>query len=126
MISYIMRSFLQQYSTLLCLLSGISTGIYTTNGAEAVHYVLEHSQSNIVVVEDDAQLRKVLAVRDRLPHLKAAVQYRGAPRDCNQSDDFPIVSVDSGQLFYSIIFIYRCYHLYHCVVSTSYFAAYGN
>ncbi len=57
---------------------GFSAGIYTTSSAEAVHYVLADSEANVAVVEDDAQLQKVLAVRARLPHLRAIVQYSGA------------------------------------------------
>ncbi|KJE88677.1 long-chain-fatty-acid-CoA ligase [Capsaspora owczarzaki ATCC 30864] len=56
---------------------GFAAGIYTTNSPEACHYVAEHSRANIIVVEDDRQLQKILAVRDRLPNLKAIVQYTG-------------------------------------------------
>lgn len=53
---------------------GLSAGIYTTNSAEAVFHVLDKAQANIVVVDDAAQLEKVLLVRSRLPKLKAIVQ----------------------------------------------------
>ncbi|XP_033749841.1 long-chain-fatty-acid--CoA ligase ACSBG2-like isoform X2 [Pecten maximus] len=56
---------------------GLGTGIYTTNTAEACQYVLEDSQSNIAVVENNAQLQKIVAVWDNLPHLKAIIQYTG-------------------------------------------------
>lgn len=58
---------------------GIATGIYTTNSPEACHYILDHSRANIVVVENAEQLQKILTIRDRLPHLKAIVQYLGTP-----------------------------------------------
>ena len=77
------------------------TGVYTTNTTEAVHYQLKHSMTNIAVVDGKAQLEKVdvgkmidnhdhvgdddlmvmmmshqvLAVRDKLPDLRAIVQY---------------------------------------------------
>lgn len=57
----------------------MGTGIYTTNSAEAVAYVLESSNSNVCVVENDIQLQKVLSVWDNLASLKAIVQYRGKP-----------------------------------------------
>jgi long-chain-fatty-acid--CoA ligase ACSBG len=60
---------------------GISVGIYTTNSPEACHYVLNDAECQIAVVENDFQLRKILAVRDRLPHLKTIVQYKGQPMD---------------------------------------------
>jgi len=54
---------------------GVVTGVYTTNTPEAVAYQLRHSQTNIAVVDSDAQLQKVLQVRDKLPELKAIIQY---------------------------------------------------
>jgi len=57
----------------------LSVGVYATNTPDAVAYVLESSQSNVCVVENDAQLQKVLKVWDQLPHLKAVVQYVGKP-----------------------------------------------
>merc|ERR1719350_2532752 len=54
---------------------GLVTGVYTTNTTEAVHYQLKHSMTNIAVVDGKAQLEKVLAVRDKLPDLRAIVQY---------------------------------------------------
>lgn len=53
--------------------SGIITGIYTTNSAEATFHVLESSRANICVVDDDAKLQMVLGCKDRLPNLKAVV-----------------------------------------------------
>ena len=38
----------------------VFSGIYTTNSPEAVRYVVEHSRANLVVVEDQEQLDKVL------------------------------------------------------------------
>ena len=58
---------------------GLATGIYPTNSAEACRYVLDNCRANIVVVEDEKQLAKILAVRDGLPSLKTVVQYLGTP-----------------------------------------------
>lgn len=54
-------------------------GIYTTNSAEATFYCLEKGMANIAVVEDDGQAQKVLKYKDKLPKLKAVVQYSGKP-----------------------------------------------
>lgn len=54
-------------------------GIYTTNSAEATQYNAYDSRANILVVENDATLQKILKVRDQLPHLRAIVQYSGTP-----------------------------------------------
>ncbi|XP_076262277.1 long-chain-fatty-acid--CoA ligase ACSBG2-like isoform X2 [Rhynchophorus ferrugineus] len=59
---------------------GIAVGIYTTNSPEACKYCAEVSRANIIVVEDDYQLQKVLNVRSSLPKLKAIIQYTGEPK----------------------------------------------
>uniref|UniRef100_A0A8C9SVX6 Long-chain-fatty-acid--CoA ligase ACSBG1 n=1 Tax=Scleropages formosus TaxID=113540 RepID=A0A8C9SVX6_SCLFO len=56
---------------------GVMTGIYATNSPEACHHVASDSKANIIVVENQKQLDKILQVVDRLPHLKAIVQYSG-------------------------------------------------
>jgi long-chain acyl-CoA synthetase len=48
----------------------VSVSIYQTNSAEECHYVLEHSESRAVFVEDAEQLAKVRSVQDRLPQLE--------------------------------------------------------
>jgi len=52
---------------------GITAGIYTTNSAEEVQYILEHSQSRFYIVENEEQLDKALLVRKNLPGLKKIV-----------------------------------------------------
>lgn len=56
-------------------------GIYATNSAEACLYNLESSSANIVVVENDAQLQKILKIKDKVSTLKAIIQYSGTPKD---------------------------------------------
>ncbi|XP_011212254.2 very long-chain-fatty-acid--CoA ligase bubblegum [Bactrocera dorsalis] len=53
---------------------GIIAGIYTTNSAEACLHVLENSRAQIVVVDESKQMDKIKEIRDKLPHLKAAIQ----------------------------------------------------
>src|SRR6218665_2938250 len=104
--------------------SGFATGIYTTNNAEACHYVAENAKCNIIVVENDQQLQKFLQVRSRLPHLKAIVQYSGKPKA-----DLPNV-YSVRHAFYSFVFmpiyivhlscpVYACtcpYDVQHCTL----------
>ena len=52
---------------------GLPAGIYTTSSEEQCHYIVEHSDSAIVVVEDQLQLDKIRAVWNELPKLKAVV-----------------------------------------------------
>ncbi|RPI24153.1 MAG: long-chain fatty acid--CoA ligase, partial [Actinobacteria bacterium] len=56
---------------------GAPAGIYTTNSAEEVGYILEHSRSRAVLVENRAQWEKVAAVRSGLPDLEAIVLMEG-------------------------------------------------
>jgi len=53
----------------------VSVSVYQTNSAEECHYVLEHSESKAVFLEDAEQLEKIRAVRDRLPHLEHIVLF---------------------------------------------------
>uniref|UniRef100_A0A4W3IGX2 long-chain-fatty-acid--CoA ligase n=2 Tax=Callorhinchus milii TaxID=7868 RepID=A0A4W3IGX2_CALMI len=56
---------------------GVSVGIYTTNSPEACQYVAFDCKANILVVENHKQLEKILKIQNKLPHLKAIVQYKG-------------------------------------------------
>ncbi len=51
--------------------------IYQTNSPEECHYVLENSDAKVVVVEDEEQLAKVRAVRERLPKLEHVILMEG-------------------------------------------------
>uniref|UniRef100_A0A3B5APA1 Long-chain-fatty-acid--CoA ligase ACSBG1 n=1 Tax=Stegastes partitus TaxID=144197 RepID=A0A3B5APA1_9TELE len=65
------------FSAVGAVMAGIMTGIYATNSPEACQYVASDSKANIIVVENQKQLDKILQIRDKLPHLKAIVQYSG-------------------------------------------------
>ncbi|KAK0162315.1 hypothetical protein PV327_008662 [Microctonus hyperodae] len=60
---------------------GFAAGIYTTNSPEACQYCAENSRANIIVVEDNKQLEKILEIRKNLPHLKAIIQYDGISKE---------------------------------------------
>jgi long-chain acyl-CoA synthetase len=61
--------------------------IYQTNSPEECRYVLENSDSKVVVVEDAEQLEKVRAIRDQLPQLEHIVLMTGSAEDALSSDD---------------------------------------
>lgn len=63
---------------------GIPAGIYTTLTPEQIHYVADHCEAGIVVVENRELLDKVLEIRDRLPGLRAivAMDEVGEVEDC--------------------------------------------
>ncbi|MFA6954736.1 MAG: AMP-binding protein [Thermoanaerobaculia bacterium] len=56
---------------------GFPAGIYTTNSPEQCHYIAHHAEANIVVVENEFQLEKLLEVRKDLPDLRAIVLMSG-------------------------------------------------
>jgi long-chain acyl-CoA synthetase len=61
--------------------------IYQTNSPEECQYVLENSDAKVVVVEDDEQMEKIRAVRDRLPLLEHVVRMTGASEDAISFED---------------------------------------
>lgn len=63
------------------LAGGFAVGIYTTNSPEACQYVAENCKANIIVVENHKQLQKILQVEDKLPHLRAIIQYKDALKE---------------------------------------------
>jgi long-chain acyl-CoA synthetase len=55
-----------------------SVSIYQTNSPEECHYVLDHSESVAVFVEDEEQLAKIREIRDQLPALEHVIILDGA------------------------------------------------
>ena len=51
----------------------IAVGIYPTNVADQVKYILDNSESSFVVCKDQEQVDKILEVQDDLPRLKKIV-----------------------------------------------------
>ena len=61
--------------------------IYQTNSPEECQYVLENSDARAVIVEDDAQLEKIRAIRDRCPKLEHVIRMTGSSDDAISSDE---------------------------------------
>jgi long-subunit acyl-CoA synthetase (AMP-forming) len=57
---------------------GAAISVYNTLAAEQVEYLANHSEASVAFVEDERFLAKLLAIRDRLPHLKHVVLAHGA------------------------------------------------
>src|ERR1044072_29637 len=51
--------------------------IYQTNSPDACQHVLENSDARAVIVEDDEQLAKVTAVKDKCPKLEFIIRMEG-------------------------------------------------
>ncbi|XP_057350692.1 long-chain-fatty-acid--CoA ligase ACSBG1 isoform X5 [Manis pentadactyla] len=60
---------------------GTVTGIYTTSSPEACQYIAHDSHADIIVVDTQEQLGKILKIWKNLPHLKAVVVYREPPAE---------------------------------------------
>ncbi|XP_023572968.1 long-chain-fatty-acid--CoA ligase ACSBG2 [Octodon degus] len=74
------------------LAGGLCVGIYATSSADACQYVITHAKVNVLVVENDEQLRKILSIpQSSLETLKAIILYKPAPKLANNLyswDDF--------------------------------------
>ncbi|MCL1692189.1 MAG: long-chain fatty acid--CoA ligase [Actinomycetia bacterium] len=64
-------------------IGAMPAGIYPTSTPDECAYVLEHSRSPVVLVQNEDQLAKILGVRDGIPTLKTVVLMRGASADAN-------------------------------------------
>lgn len=74
-------------------IGAVSVGIYPTNPASEVEYLLHHSETKVLIAEDQEQVDKALQVKDRLPNLNHIVYIE--PRGVVQYDDPELVSWES-------------------------------
>ena len=70
----------------------VSSGIYPTDAASQVHYLCEDSATKVLVVEDEEQLDKALAVRGRLPQLAKIILID--PKGLAQFSDPMVVTLE--------------------------------
>ncbi len=76
---------------ILCA-GGVSSGIYPTDSAKQVEYLINDSRTIVLFVEDDEQLDKALAVRERLPLLRKTIVFdTEGLRDFHDED---VISLD--------------------------------
>jgi long-chain acyl-CoA synthetase len=73
-------------------LRGVSVGLYPTNPSAEVEYLLSHSEAMVLIAEDQEQVDKTLAVKDRLPNLTRIVYVE--PRGVVTYDDPMLLSWD--------------------------------
>ena len=66
-------------------IGAVSVGIYPTNPAAEVEYLLAHSETVVLVAEDQEQVDKALLVKDRLPTLRHIIYLE--PRGVVKYDD---------------------------------------
>lgn len=63
----------------------ISVPIYQSSIAKEVAYIINDAGISVLMVEDETQLHKVLAVREELPALEKVILMSGAPEDSGWS-----------------------------------------
>lgn len=79
------------YSHLGCLYnSGISIGIYPTSSSDTCQYILNHSEIDVLVVEDGKQLEKI--IEKDIPTLKLILYYSPISDDLVKMFKIPVVS----------------------------------
>ncbi len=60
---------------------GATTTIYPSSTPDECAFILGHSGSVLVFAEDDQQVAKLLAVRDRIPQVRKVIVFDGAPSE---------------------------------------------
>jgi long-chain acyl-CoA synthetase len=73
-------------------IKAVSVGIYPTNPAAEVEYLLHHSETKVLIAEDQEQVDKALEVKARLPNLTHIIYIE--PRGVTQYDDPELISWD--------------------------------
>ena len=77
-------------------IGAIVTGIYPTSPAAEVEYLLGHSESVVLVAEDEEQLDKALAVREQLPALQQD-RARSTRATCAALDDPMVMTFERAR-----------------------------
>lgn len=52
-------------------------GIYTTNGPDACEYIANHSECEVVVLEDVTHLQKYVTVKEKVKAIKYFIMWKG-------------------------------------------------
>ena len=73
-------------------IQSITVGLYPTNPAQEVKYLLGHSESKVLFAEDQEQVDKVLEVIDDLPELEKIVYFES--RGITKYDNEKLISWD--------------------------------
>lgn len=70
---------------------GISTGIYHTSSPEICEKIIKRSKSEIIVVEDDHQLKKLIGID--ISNIKLIIYYSHIKHDIIKNFDIPVLSM---------------------------------
>jgi long-chain acyl-CoA synthetase len=67
-----------QFDVATMAAGGAPAGIYTTSSVPEVEYIVQHARAKLVLVENQAQLDKLLQARERLPDVQHVILMRGS------------------------------------------------
>lgn len=82
---------------------GVVVPIYESNLEEQVQYIIEHSDSKVIFVENQVQYQKVKAIQDKLPHLKQVIFFEGVKDKVDglySLDALQMLGADEGEKIY--------------------------
>jgi long-chain acyl-CoA synthetase len=65
-------------------IGAVPAGIYTTNSPAECKYIIEHSESPVVLLENEEQWKKIEQIRGDIPTLKHVVMMKGTEIDDEQ------------------------------------------
>ncbi|GLE00246.1 hypothetical protein PINS_up008973 [Pythium insidiosum] len=77
------------------LAGAVTAGIYTTNSPSACQYIVNHSESHVVVCDGVKQLDKFLAIQRDIPTVKALVLYNEPCVPDGIASSIPIYTFES-------------------------------
>ncbi|HEX9164658.1 MAG TPA: AMP-binding protein, partial [Gemmatimonadales bacterium] len=75
-------------------IGAVVVGVYTTSPAAEVEYLVDHSGTSVVVVEDEEQLDKVLMVRHKLPQLRHIIIIEPRGATAHLAAELPVLTWD--------------------------------
>lgn len=59
----------------LCI-GGVVIPVYPSYSAKEIKYILNHSESEVLFVEDEVQLEKILSIKDELPEIRLIISFK--------------------------------------------------
>jgi long-chain acyl-CoA synthetase len=59
-------------------IGAVPAGIYSTNSPPACQYIINHAEAAVVLVEDEEQFAKIVAIRDEIPSVRKVILMQGA------------------------------------------------
>lgn len=85
------------YDMAILSLGAVTVPIYQSNMPEECQHILSDSEARIIVVENQAQLKKILKVKDKLPHLEKIILIDGESSESDVVTHRAFMDMGAGQ-----------------------------